>query len=247
MRRRSVTSTMLALLATLVLSATALGEAFDNGSFENGTFNDAAPCSNKAGFSPTTGQGYMIVGDSYCPAGTISGWTVTAGNVDWISEKYWDAPDGDKSLDLVGRAPGTISQDLDTIAGKTYFVTFQLAGNPNSASVKKVLVTAPGFSQEYEFNTSGKTRTNMGWAQKDFTFVATGASSALSFKATGYNTNDGPALDAVTVTQIVVSGEDCKKDGWRTATDKLGNAFKNQGDCVSYYATGEKNLADPRD
>ena len=26
-------------------------------------------------------------------------------------------------------------------------------------------------------------------------------------------------------------------------TDKYSTLFKNQGDCVSYYATGEKNLA----
>ena len=24
--------------------------------------------------------------------------------------------------------------------------------------------------------------------------------------------------------------------------DTIGNSFKNQGDCVSFYATGEKNL-----
>jgi choice-of-anchor C domain-containing protein len=237
MRRRSVISTMLALLASLVLSATALGAAFENGSFENGNYDPSA----------TSTIGYQIIGAGYSDPGTITRWNVTAGNIDWISTDYWQAAHGSKSLDLVGRAPGTISQELDTIAGKTYFVTFKLAGNPNSASVKKVLVTAPGFSQEYEFNTSGKTRAAMGWVSKDFTFEAAGASSTLSFKATQYTGNDGAALDDVTVTQIVVSGEDCKKDGWKTATDKLGNSFRNQGDCVSYYATGEKNLADPKD
>ena len=48
----------------------------------------------------------------------------------------------------------------------------------------------------------------------------------------------------MTVTQIAVSGEDRNKDGWMTATDNLGNAFKNQGDCVSYFATGSQRRKD---
>ena len=32
-------------------------------------------------------------------------------------------------------------------------------------------------------------------------------------------------------------GADCKHDGWQTMSDDLGNPFKNQGDCVSFYAT----------
>lgn len=35
----------------------------------------------------------------------------------------------------------------------------------------------------------------------------------------------------------------CKKGGWMNLTDDEGNAFKNQGDCVSFVATGGKNKA----
>jgi hypothetical protein len=35
----------------------------------------------------------------------------------------------------------------------------------------------------------------------------------------------------------------CKNGGWQTLTDNNGNHFKNQGDCVSYVATGGKNQA----
>jgi hypothetical protein len=145
--------------------------------------------------------------------------------------------------------PATLGQVLDTTAGKMYFVTFKLAGNPNTQSVKKVEVTAPGCSQVYEFNTVGQTRANMGWVRKGFTFIATDATSTLSFMATQASGNDGPAIDDVTVTQIASGGDDCKKDGWMTVIDSSGNPynFKNQGDCVSFFATGEKNLADPRD
>jgi hypothetical protein len=42
---------------------------------------------------------------------------------------------------------------------------------------------------------------------------------------------------------IVTTGDDCKKGGWVTMTDIYLTPFKNQGDCVSFYATGGRNLA----
>lgn len=35
--------------------------------------------------------------------------------------------------------------------------------------------------------------------------------------------------------------DQCKRGGWQNYTDALGNPFKNQGDCVSYVATGGKS------
>lgn len=37
--------------------------------------------------------------------------------------------------------------------------------------------------------------------------------------------------------------EDCKKDGWMNHTDDKGTPFANQGDCVSWVATGGENPA----
>ena len=47
----------------------------------------------------------------------------------------------------------------------------------------------------------------------------------------------GPALDDVTTTETVVGGAQCKSGGWKTMDDADGTPFKNQGDCVSFYAT----------
>jgi hypothetical protein len=41
-----------------------------------------------------------------------------------------------------------------------------------------------------------------------------------------------------------LSKDDCKKDGWKNLVGANGQPFKNQGDCVSYQATGGKNLPD---
>jgi len=43
--------------------------------------------------------------------------------------------------------------------------------------------------------------------------------------------------------QTVTSKDACKKDGYKTLTDDNGRAFKNQGDCVSFVATKERNAA----
>jgi transcriptional regulator with XRE-family HTH domain len=53
------------------------------------------------------------------------------------------------------------------------------------------------------------------------------------------------AQDDVVVTDLVATGAtgaECLNGGWKTMHDDLGNLFKNQGDCIRHYATGEKNL-----
>ena len=42
---------------------------------------------------------------------------------------------------------------------------------------------------------------------------------------------------------VATDKDQCKNGGWMTVTDGSGNHFKNQGDCVSYVATGGKNQA----
>jgi hypothetical protein len=123
-----------------------------------------------------------------------------------------------------------------------------MAGNTDSEPAIEVAeVSVPGKSQLYEFDITGKSRpSNMGWVQKEFVFQALSSETRLTF--TGISSGAfGAAIDDVEVTQVVYTGTDCKKDGWMTMTDSLGVYFKNQGDCVSFYATGEANLADPKD
>ena len=140
----------------------------------------------------------------------ITGWTVsTPGNIDYIGS-LWVAANGIRSLDLEGSAgtcvvptncPGGIEQSFATTAGNQYTVTFDLAGNVFSGPVVKIVtVSAAGQSQNFSFDTTGKSAGNMGWALDTWTFTATGSSTTLKFytadsPATGF----GPALDNVDV------------------------------------------------
>ncbi len=232
MKRRSMVGAALAVVASVALAGSALAAGFTNGSFESGTFVNG-------------GSGFETLAAGTANAGAITGWTVTAGSVDWIST-YWTAEDDSMSLDMNGSPPGStvgsISQTFDTSPNSTYAVQFYLAGNPMCGPATKTLwVSATGTSAaSYSFtNTSATTTTNMGWVSEEYSFTATASSTTLVFAADPGNTsNCGPALDNVTVTLLTsATGAQCKDGGWKSMVDNSGVPFKNQGACVSFYAT----------
>jgi choice-of-anchor C domain-containing protein len=232
MKRRSISSILVAMMAMVILaSPVSAALPFANGGFENGTF--AVPGGFKTLESGAT---------------DISNWVVGTGDIQWIKSEYWAAHTGDKSIDLSGDEPGSIYQDLETTPGAWYFVTFWIAGNTDSGPVQKVAeVSVPGRSQLYTFDITGKSRPgNMGWTQEEFIFRASTTETRLTF--TGVSGGAfGAAIDDVVVVQVLYGATDCKNGGWMTMQDSTYTPFKNQGDCVSYYATGERNLANPKD
>jgi choice-of-anchor C domain-containing protein len=226
-KRRSGLGIALGGLAAITLAGATLAfTGAANGSFETGTYVDGG-----SGFEQ------LSAGDT-----SIDGWTVDAGSVDWIGD-YWLAPDGVMSIDMSGVEAGTLSQTFDTTIGNTYTVSFQLSGNPAGDPLVKTLdVSATGGSvSSYTHDVTGTDLTSMVWTAETYTFLATSATSTLSF----ISTTDGafgPAIDAVVVTESVPVKDDCKQGGWQTMIDTAGNSFKNQGDCVSFFATKGKNL-----
>jgi len=241
MKTRSILGAAAAAVASLMLAGTAMAAFLGatNGSFENGTYSGGALNTLNAG-SPN-----------------LSGWIITSGSVDWTGS-YWPAKDGTKSLDLSGTGAGAISQTLATTIGKTYVVTFAMSGNPDGGPALKTLtVGATGAATTpFTFDTAvaGNTLADMKWATKTYTFVATASTTVLTFTSTTASAW-GPAIDAVVATESATGGSGgsggsgaaggpgakCKNGGWRTVVDNHGHHFKNQGDCVSWFATKGKN------
>jgi choice-of-anchor C domain-containing protein len=195
-----------------------------------------------AAFTGLTNEGFEDLNSTYfddgsgfqqlnAPNASIEGWTVDAGSVDWIGE-YWLAPEGAMSIDMSGVGPGTLSQTFDTTIGNTYTVSFLLSGNPvGEPAIKTLDVSATGGTVgNYSHDTTGTDLTTMVWTSETYEFLST---TATAF---------GPAIDNVVVTEFVPSKDDCKNGGWQTMIDTAGNSFKNQGDCVSFFATKGKNL-----
>jgi choice-of-anchor C domain-containing protein len=226
--RRYLSGAFLAVTLAFASPVAALAAGVNNGSFEDGDFPQ--------------GVAFQTLSAGTPGAGSITGWTVTAGQVDWING-FWTAQDGAKSLDMNGFEPGTISQTLATPVNSTWVIKFYLAGNPDCGDgVKSLTVSASGAAaQTYTFtNSSATTHSDMGWTLESYTFVSSGPSTDLTFAADPANTSFcGPALDNVSATVTVpieLTGADCKDGGWRSMSDDEGAPFKNQGDCVSSFA-----------
>ena len=137
---------------------------------------------------------------------SIPSWTVSGGSVDYIGT-YWQAAQGVRSIDMDGNSPATLYQNLNTVSGQEYLVTFAVAGNPDGPpQVKSLSATAGngGTTVLFDVNTLPSTHSNMGWVDYSFNFTASSASTQLSFFSNDKPDNNpyGPALDNVRVNAV---------------------------------------------
>jgi hypothetical protein len=58
-----------------------------------------------------------------------------------------------------------------------------------------------------------------------------------------YADNSGSVTAVITFNNVPTNKDQCKNGGWQSLNDANGTKFKNQGDCVSYVATGGGNPA----
>lgn len=190
---KSVTKFLTASAAAVALMAgagSANAVVIVNGSFEDASVNP--------------GGGFTNLGNG---STAITGWIVGGLGIDYIGG-YWEAADGERSIDLSGNDKGSISQLLtDLNVGTTYKVMFALAGNPDGGAATKVAVASDGGSQSsvFFFPQAGNTHGDMGWTNQTFTFTATEATANLTFSAT-LNDAFGPALDNVSIAAIPEPG-----------------------------------------
>jgi len=230
LKRRLILGITMAMAALVVLTGSVLAaSSFTNGSFEGG---------------PAANYTTLASGSTAIPS-----WIVTGTDVDSVRNDLWPAADGSYSVDLNGYGPGGVEQTFATNANSMYVVQFWMSGNPGdcvtynlpgtcSPADKAMTVHATGGpTNTYHFNTADKGNTlgNMMWADEAYSFKATSATTTLSFASTIAGAY-GPAIDAVTITETVATGAQCKNDGWQNMFNSDGVAFKNQGACVSFYA-----------
>jgi choice-of-anchor C domain-containing protein len=160
-----------------------------NGSFEDGPEN----------------EGWTAVKPG---ATQMPGWKLVGAEVGFASS-LWLAADGRRSL-FFPSVPdkGRLQQTFKTKKGQRYRVTFSLSGNPNGGwwsnaefARTRLAVSAAGQSQEFAFDSAGKSPSDMGWVTKTWEFDATSDRTTLEFST--LDTNRGywvaPALDNVRV------------------------------------------------
>lgn len=187
--------TLTALALIFGVASAAQAATIANGSFEAGT----AP----GGFT-TLGSGSTA----------ITGWTVGSGTIDYIGS-YWQASDGNRSVDLTGGSKGSIFTTItDLIVGTAYRVYFDLSGNPAGQPTTKqldVTLSNPVTHENYQYNinTAGNSLADMRWVTHVLEFVATSSTSVLTFSAGNGGGNGaaccyGPALDNVKIAAVPV-------------------------------------------
>lgn len=159
--------------------------------------------------------------------GFLTGWPVT-GTIDYIGcgvqvspgdpfniGCYWPAADGNRSIDLNGSSPGSISQTFPTTPGTLYVVRFAMAGNPTTGSfdpcpIKELRVAAANDFADFAFDITGWTLQNMGWEEQAWIFTATSSMTTLTFSsltkrevAGRFCTMGlGPAIDNIRVEEL---------------------------------------------
>ena len=130
------------------------------------------------------------------PSTVFTGWLVYTGSVDQVRE--WTAGDGNFSLDMDGFTPGGIRQTVTTIVNDHYELTFLMAGNPDTGSVKTLQASAGDTSQTFTFDSTGHDHQHLGWTRMTLSFVAQSTTTVIDFLSLDApNSDRGPALDDV--------------------------------------------------
>jgi choice-of-anchor C domain-containing protein len=174
----------------------------------------AAAC---AAFFATSAQGATIVNASfedgtnpgtYTTVGVgqtnITGWTVSAGSVDYIGT-YWQAAEGVRSVDLAGGSLGTLEQAIgDTVAGLSYMVTFALSKNPDGGAPTRTGTFQAGDETfNFSYALPNTRPNNMLWQDVSFTFFSEGPTTIRFAADASAGCCYGPAIDNVRITALV--------------------------------------------
>lgn len=126
----------------------------------------------------------------------LKGWTITSGTIDVVPNSYFQADQGNFSVDLVGTPGiGSIEQSFATTPGDLYGLTFEFSINPEnlageSGTTKILQIQALGAngssvlaSLTYQDTAGTRTNADMEYEQETFQFVADGKKATLTLAA----------------------------------------------------------------
>ena len=180
--RRIFGLSLITSLLLVALMAPAAGAATPTNLVVNGSFEDP----------PLNSTQFLITGN-------IPGWTASVGEIE-IQNNFpgaGGAAAGAQHAELGARSPSTIYQDVPTVVGGTYTLSFALRARPGTLLTdNRVGVSAGGAALGDVDATSVTT-----WAYHSFTIVATTATTRIAFADKGDNPNSlGTFIDDVSLT-----------------------------------------------
>lgn len=145
---------------------------------------------------------YLTYDTGFNPTPAGFGWTLLSGTIEHIGT-YWHGPAGrgDQSIDLNGNEAGHIAQTLFLEPGN-YELKFALAGNPDGGSVKDLRVSLGSSFEEFSFDSSTHTKTDMGWVRERALFQIPAAGIySLDFQSLTTGAY-GPAIDRISLRAV---------------------------------------------
>jgi len=180
-----------------------------NGSFEAPTSGDWELFSSVPNWSIDWIGGDDSFGSSTRPTEglleiqrNVDGWLPSEGEQYAELDTDWDGPTGDINGEP---ASVTIWQNLETVAGKTYKVSFDFSPRPNTTEAQNVLgVSWDGSAVSgTPLSASGESNSNTDWNTHTFDVVASSDSTELRFTDLGIQNSVGTFLDNVVVNCVV--------------------------------------------
>lgn len=192
---------------TALLHLSAAAAPFTNGGFEAGTWDTVAASASGTdiGFGP-----WLNVSSSK-PASVnlVTGWVpVSGGDFSWHQFPGALAVDGTRVIDLNGNNPGGIEQTFDTVAGRTYVVSFSASRHFLMGPAADLTVSAlplgggvalAALSVNVPVSVSTAPGSTTLWTTHSLAFTATGPASTLRFASNSATGGTGPMVDNVQV------------------------------------------------
>jgi choice-of-anchor C domain-containing protein len=191
----------------------------------SGKWSRAALISSLTVIISTTGHAQAVINNrsfetgpapgasaSLAPGSTaIEGWTVTDSHVSYVGNR-WQHAQGERSVALL--CGGGISQTLKTEPDMKYEIRFSMAGDPTAKPAMKTVVVSFGETRVFTFDTTGRSLTEMGWAQRTWVFTAKTDTTTLAF-ASPKNECSVPAIDSVRIEAVEIGVRNEREDGRR--------------------------------
>lgn len=231
--RVGVIAASLAAAAALVLPTTALASSQIGSTLSPGQIAFTCSSGIDAVQSMSGGASYAI------PSGgtAITGWSIQAADADagsaalevWIPAATWPGYQLVGISALEPLTPGTLN-------------IFDLSKTPIPVAQGDLLgLHVEGAVSCFDYTGNGPVD------QIQFGVGPTpgiGGLETLDQQGTSVELNVTATVAVTTTPNLVpTTANQCKGGGWQELTDNAGTSFKNQGDCVSFVATGGTNTA----
>ena len=135
---------------------------------------------------------------SWSPFSTIPGWSLASGPAIEVQNHVAGNPfDGNQFVELDSTAESAIFQELPTIAGVQYYLSFAFSPRPGVAVNSMGVLW--GGSPVTTVNATGTGLLDTSWTVYTFTVLATQTTTRLQFSGLGPSDTLGEYVDAVSV------------------------------------------------